>query len=157
MKKTLKTIAKVILVLVISAIFFVGIVVGGISWKWISDDNAKFSLLKFDREEWLKHDGIGQCIRGAMYDDLTQNYLKKGMSKDEVLELIGEPRIGRIYHRFYGDKKCFKYLMGDCKWVPRGDTLLVCFNTNERVNDFFRSDDFDSGKAMYLYELNLKE
>lgn len=157
MKKIFKTIGKVALVVVISVIFFVGIVVGTVSWWWISDDNEKFSLAKFDREEWLKNDGIGKCIRGAMYDDLTNNHLKKGMTKDEVLELIGKPDYGRVYHSFYRDKKCYEYNMGSCKWVPRRSTLLVCFNKNERVNNVFRSDGSDSGKTVQLNELNLKE
>lgn len=136
--------------------FAVFCVIGIMIW-WYQFNNSIFYENKFDRGEWLADDGYSKCIRGRMYEDLASNYLKKGMSKEEVIGLIGEPRIGRIYSRFYGDKKCYEYEIGPCKWAPTGDMLLVCFNKDEKVIDVFRSDGGDAGKSMYLNELNLKE
>lgn len=120
-------------------------------------DNQAFYQDKFNREKWLTDDGVDKCIRGRMYEDLVANYLKNGLTKKEVIWLVGEPYFGRVYHRFYGDKKCYEYLIGRCKWVPAGDALLVCFNRDEKVIDVFRSDGYDSGESMYLNKLNLKE
>ncbi len=47
--------------------------------------------LEFDRSNWNTIvDGIYK-YREQMVDDLIQNHLKKGMSRRELIELIGDP------------------------------------------------------------------
>jgi outer membrane protein assembly factor BamE (lipoprotein component of BamABCDE complex) len=152
-------IGKVIGVVLAGIIAFAIMLVIGVKvWIWwYQFDSAVFYEDKFNRELWLADDGIDKCIRGRMYGDLVANYLKKGMTKDELIGLIGDPFFGRVYYRFYRDKKCYKYLMGGCKSYAPDATLLVCFNSDEEVNDIFRSDGSDSGESIHLNELNFKE
>ncbi len=52
-----------------------------------------FDDRKFDRDLWQSCYGSDgrDNPRGQMFDDLRKNYLRKNMSKDEVIALIGKP------------------------------------------------------------------
>jgi hypothetical protein len=154
MLKFFKTICKVILLLALVAVILAGLALGSIFWYVSSYDNEQFTLSKFERGKWLADDGISNCVRGAMYRDLEKNYLKKGMSKAEVLELIGKADYGRIYHRFYGDKKCYEYPLGKCKWTPVRSTLMICYNNKNILKEFFLSDESDSGETINSNKMN---
>lgn len=59
--------------------------VGELGAAMYRDDRAKF-----DRSAWLKADP-DDGSREEMLDDLRNNYLKPGISKREVLTLLGKP------------------------------------------------------------------
>jgi hypothetical protein len=46
---------------------------------------------KFNKSTWNKRDDIFYANRESMINDLMKNYLRKGMSYAELVELIGQP------------------------------------------------------------------
>ena len=56
---------------------------------------------KFDKKIWLTHDTMKEIEnpRMKMTDDLLKNHLKKGMTKAEVIKLLGKPFSDRIEFR----------------------------------------------------------
>ena len=55
----------------------------------------------FDRESWIKNNDVNQIgiERQLMIHDLVKNILKKGMTKSELIELLGEPYSDKIHYR----------------------------------------------------------
>lgn len=55
----------------------------------------------FDRESWIKNNDVNQFgfERQLMINDLTNNILKNGMSKSEVIELLGKPHYDGVQIR----------------------------------------------------------
>ena len=54
--------------------------------------NNPFNDLSFNREIWRSADGQNpRCPRGQMIYDLQTKYLSKGMTRDEVIRLLGKP------------------------------------------------------------------
>lgn len=45
---------------------------------------------KFNTSEWKKADKDSN-IKHQMFDDLSKNYLKSGISKDAIITLLGKP------------------------------------------------------------------
>jgi outer membrane protein assembly factor BamE (lipoprotein component of BamABCDE complex) len=103
--KSSKVIFKIAIVLaVIAGLAFSGIY---LFFKIVNDQ--VYSESKFDSDKWIEagkrhpvrdlHD-FYTCARGKMYNDLKKNYLKKGMSFEEVKKLLGEPSGKRIYSNY---------------------------------------------------------
>ncbi len=102
---------------------------------------------KFDREAWIEAGSknyethsyhSGNCTRGKMYYDLKDNYLKKGMSKEDVFSLLGKPEYGIKFP----DKKrqyCLEYDIGSCtNWFAGGFKLLLVCLKNDRITEVFK-------------------
>ena len=66
------------------------VLLGCTVYMWPSDP---FSGRKFDRNLWAEfaNDWIDDNPRGAMVQDIQKQHLKAGMSKADVIELLGEP------------------------------------------------------------------
>lgn len=47
--------------------------------------------ISFDRELWHKREDMFYPYREAMVDDLMKNHLTKGISWNQLVELIGQP------------------------------------------------------------------
>lgn len=67
------------------------------------------SNIPFNKEQWLKEIKGGYSYREFMIDDIRKNSIKKGMSDEEVVNLLGKPDIGDTreppYSFEYGYKK----------------------------------------------------
>jgi len=92
----------------------------GAGLKWISGtplDNREFS-----RSEWM--DGPRQN-RAFMAYDLIENHLQAGMSRDEVLKLLGNPSIGSGSNYSNDSSQSFKYWIAS-SWLrtPGDDTYI---------------------------------
>ena len=101
-------------------------------YSWYITKYAPFRGKKFDREEWLAmaeraNDFSDRC---PMYTDLTTNYLRIGMSLEEVGELLGLKT--PIYYCFNQKVKCYRYSLGNSYvtflGAPSSAWLDVCFN-----------------------------
>lgn len=153
MMGVVKAIFKLTLMLVISAVILITLIVGSYVAWWYLEDQKVFYEAKFDKEKWMAADTIFGCTRGKMYYDLDDNYLKKGLTKEQVFQLLGLPENWRVYHRFYEKKKCHEYSLGTCRWIPVPSILLICYKNN-KVTDFFLSDVNDWGEIFHLDELD---
>jgi outer membrane protein assembly factor BamE (lipoprotein component of BamABCDE complex) len=54
---------------------------------------CSYTASKFKREVWIKHPQVDDRYnpRAEMVQDLMKNYLKPGMSRKAVLDLLGNP------------------------------------------------------------------
>jgi hypothetical protein len=109
--------------------------------------DAVYRESKFDREMWLKA-GIRYlegCTRGKMYYDLTSHYLKKEMTREEVVALLGPASDGTSYEE-KKRKDCLEYNIGQCG-IRDGPyhNLVVCLN-NDKVVDIFKNNGNTSRK-----------
>lgn len=97
--------------------------------------NNPFNDLRFDRNVWAayKDSSDPNNPRGQMYEDMTKKVLKKGMSKEEVVTLLGEPDFSK-------EKLIFKYNIGAWSGFRIDyDTLDIHFDPQGQVTDFTRA------------------
>lgn len=82
----------------------------------------------FDRAEWarLSNSKDGKSERGGMADDLINNHLKKGLSRGEIMLILGSPDSQT------GDG-CGRYYLGWYKSFMDPESLVVCFSENGRL------------------------
>ncbi len=91
----------------------------------------------FDRESWIKNNDVNQVgiERQLMIHDLANNILKKGMTKSEIIKLLGQPHSDEIYYRLP-------------KGVIAPDSILTLTDTSnskeenriaiERINNWYK-------------------
>lgn len=106
-------------------------------------DNKVYGASKFDRDKWLaakkelKNSDSSRC---GMYKDLEKNYLKKGMTRQEVENLLG--KVTTYFYCLDKKVKCASYGMGTCVWnslTSSGPVSVeICFNDKEKVVAFSR-------------------
>ncbi len=96
-----KALVVVALVVVAAALVYVAPIVVGLC-QWVYWGTTVYYEQPFDRELWLSYDKSSDPrIRAHMYDDLRKNHLKIGMSRKEVLKLLGKPALdhsGILYY-----------------------------------------------------------
>jgi len=153
--KIFSIIAGVIVVLGIAAILVFD--------NWLGNlEEQVFKESKFDSKKWIEVEKIynpkpgvytsdPEYTRLKMYDDLQKNYLKKGMSLDEVIKLLGTTTKRRIYKTKKRKMTCLQYHLGN--FAPIGSTshiLLVCPNEKNIIIDFFRSSRADEGQEIIV-------
>lgn len=88
----------------------------------------------FDREVWLAEAGLPgpDNPRGQMYEDLLEKHLKKGMTKAEVLALLGKPDAT-------SRSRLFSYELGMWSGMRIDtDTLDVEFDGTDKVKRAYR-------------------
>jgi hypothetical protein len=82
----------------------------------------------FVQQVWVQADPDGECgARYGMVDDLLANHLSPGMTKAEVITLLGAP-----------EDPDYGYMLGcwiDCDWVT------VEFTADDRVREAYRYQD----------------
>jgi len=158
-KKVLKFIGKTLLWLFIIGLILWGIIV----YLWVSNNNKTFAEREFNSDYWHnpkqefydpKYGKVinDWCLRGSMYDDLAKNHLSKLKTMNKVIELLGKPDHGRKYWGLFRDKKCFRYDMGACN-ISSHPILLICFDENKKVTDYFRSTPFGMGTSITKEEV----
>ncbi|KKB96267.1 hypothetical protein SZ25_00644 [Candidatus Arcanobacter lacustris] len=103
--KSSKVIFKIAIVLAVIA----GLAFSAVYLFFTIVNDQDYSKSKFDSAKWIEaasyvpgqgYPNIAACVRGEMYNDLKNNYLKKGMSFEEVKKLLGEPSGKRIYSNY---------------------------------------------------------
>ena len=87
-----------------------------------------FSTREFNKSEWLApvaEERASTCYRGGMAKDIQNNYLKPGMSKEDVIELLGKPDWSSDYE--------FRYFLGMCSGFQFDyDLLHVYFDPHKK-------------------------
>jgi hypothetical protein len=96
---------------------------------------------RFDASEW-KQAGQGtdwqvtekemKCLRGPMLDDLRWRHLKSGMSKEDLISLLGP------YTQSINDLKnnCYTYSVGYCRGLGFDlNFISFCFDADGRLLD----------------------
>jgi outer membrane protein assembly factor BamE (lipoprotein component of BamABCDE complex) len=81
---------------------------------------SDFNRRPFDREVWFSsaRTGFDDCIRGAMAGDVQNRIIKKGMSKQDVLNKLGPPD---SYH-----SDSIEYILGMCDPIdPYGLNIFI--------------------------------
>jgi len=95
--------------------------------------DSPFDDKKFDKQVWLKFEKVYDMDnpRGQMVSDLIDNFLKKGMNKQEVVKILGKPD-------FEKSENVFKYNLGmwsgyrvDC------DSLDIEFDKTNRLKKIY--------------------
>lgn len=169
----MKIIKKVIMILVIflvasfAGIYFMpgeyrAVILYFTLGKWTSniEDEKMLHENKFDRNLWreagsedyeISQEHRSNCTRGKMYYDLKDNYLKKGMSEEEVFSLLGKPTYGLKYPDNKNHNYCLKYKLGCCtKWISGGDKLLLVCLKNGKVIDMFKDSRNNNGETFKI-------
>lgn len=109
--------------------------------------STPFYGASFDKARWrTAHRGktseeIGrkqaQCIRGAMFGDLRNRYLRPGTAKARVIGLLGKPDFGST--GTHQGNTCERWTLGFCSGFKVDlDSLNVCFDAADRVSHVFR-------------------
>ena len=104
----------------------------------IFTDHGPFDDWKFDRKIWQENTNNEDPdnVRGMMIYDLTENYLKKGMSKNKVQELLGRPDFTQYTDEDLKMYSVWKYTIG--AWSGLGwdyDSLNIYFK-DDRYDKF---------------------
>jgi hypothetical protein len=118
---------KYLIIIILLYVFFLKLVPWGLKLNMYGSD-------KFDSELWNKTH-IGRYTGGivhdwdeyrcSMYNDLTNNHLKKGMKLKEVTNMLGETDL-RTYCT-NKKVKCLKYALGSCLKGMFNKSLIVEF------------------------------
>lgn len=90
----------------------------------------------FDREVWFAHahDGKPDNPRGPMLEDLKKTALKNGMTREEVLALLGEPDYE------LPSETMMRYRLGSWSGMRMDpDSLDIEFGRDGKVRRIFRS------------------
>jgi len=130
---------------------------------------------KFDSELWIKESEVFEIgpssisdktytvksYRCSMYNDLTNNHLKKGMKLKEVTDMFGDEGMDLLYYCTNKKAKCIAYALGSClngvlnkslivKYFGYYDRqyMYVCFDGNEELISSGKS--FGDNKYPYL-------
>lgn len=100
--------------------------------KQVAD--AHFGDKKFEPQIWASFNNSMESDnpRGQMFDDLKGNYLHKGMTQQEVLNLLGPPD-------FKNSKDLFSYNLGMWSGFRMDyDSLDIKFNAQGLVTEVHR-------------------
>jgi|SRR6266511_3681094 hypothetical protein len=93
-----------------------------------------FNDQRFNQSLWAAYSGSTDPSnpRGQMYEDLTTNNLKRGMSRQDVLTLLGEPDFSK-------EETVFKYNLGAWSGFRIDyDSLDIEFDQDGKVKAFYR-------------------
>jgi hypothetical protein len=93
-----------------------------------------FDDQRFNQSLWAAYSGSTDPHnpRGQMYEDLTKQNLKKGMSKQDILALLGEPDFSK-------EDTVFKYNLGAWSGFRIDyDSLDIEFDQDGKVKAFYR-------------------
>lgn len=106
-------------------VFRYGILIVGIIFLIGFSLKGKITHEKFDSERWKNwtESEIEWSLRWDMMNSLRNNYKLKGMTKDEVLELLGEPDKSNT-------KNEFRYYLGYSKLGINTGSLTIKFKNN---------------------------
>lgn len=109
------------------------ILFAAITYRW---HYYPFQWERFNREKWLSYDHMGNndnlCVRGPMVYSLRHFHLKRGMTKDATVEMLGQT--------FHTKKQCIEYILGMCSGIRIDyDVLGVCFDEKNSLTHSYRA------------------
>jgi outer membrane protein assembly factor BamE (lipoprotein component of BamABCDE complex) len=90
--------------------------------------------MKFDKKKWNEKDDMFYAYREKMVSDLMTNHLKKGMTYNEVLSLLGN---SENYQNEVPNTIAYE-IMVDYGWnidPQKGKTLYIEFTNDSIVKD----------------------
>jgi outer membrane protein assembly factor BamE (lipoprotein component of BamABCDE complex) len=110
-------------------LYFTGIIAFILAVFVAIQSHDPFSGSDFDRSVWLQYANnyISDNPRASMVEDLKKHYLLPGMSRSDVVELLGPPEAEPV-------RNTFSYIVG--KWSGYRmdhDALLIKFDSGERL------------------------
>ncbi len=127
--KIILRLIKLVFLLVLLSALLLGIYI----YLLFFTDVISFRGADFDKKIWLESEKANQgvdCIRGEMYTDLKNNYLKSDTSIHDVEELLGTGLDTGNEHQ-----KCLDYNLGMCsRFRFDYDSLHICFDGNDKVD-----------------------
>jgi len=93
----------------------------------------------FDRQLWNKQFDFGYVHREQMLVDLVNNYLRPGISKSEVVELLGQPNNNSSNVK--PDEYAY-FLNEEYSWADIDPTtrkhLILTFNPDSTLNEIYK-------------------
>ncbi len=105
------------------AVFTVLVTIVFFSW-WAMRERLSFGDQPFDPVRWMAPiDTAHPCTRGDMVRDVKQRLLHRGMSKTEIMVLLGRPA--------WEDEAQIEYDLGFCHGDVHG--LRLYFDQQERL------------------------
>jgi outer membrane protein assembly factor BamE (lipoprotein component of BamABCDE complex) len=110
-------------------LYFTGIIAVVLAVFAAIQSDDPFSGSDFDRIVWLQfaNNYTSDNPRASMIEDLKLHYLLPGLSKSDVVELLGPPEAEPV-------RNTFSYIVG--KWSGYRmdhDALLIKFDSGERL------------------------
>ena len=103
-----KRLAGILVKTILWIMLILAIIYGGF---YLYIHNAIFNSKEFNSEEWKAGEYHYIEDRCGMYDNLVSNYLRKGMTQEEVENLLGK---GRLFYYCENNKaKCISYMIGN--------------------------------------------
>ncbi|MGB4810888.1 MAG: hypothetical protein WBP13_00190 [Methylophilaceae bacterium] len=92
---------------------------------WMFKDSIVFGGEKFDQVKWMQlaPNVQNECKRGDMAYDLQKNLLTRGLTRQAVEAMLGQPS--------YEEDYAVEYDLGKCMHVYHG--ILVYFDQNNRL------------------------
>jgi hypothetical protein len=136
-RKFIRTLGVVVIVVVL-IIFTTGL------WGYYHLKIAPFRGMSFSKEawreaemgssDWAQVEKDMQCLRGAMLQDLKDNYLKIGKTSiRNIISLLGQEEAIQK-----NGTKCLKYSLGMCSGFKIDyDSLYVCFDDNDILKKLY--------------------
>ncbi len=106
--------------------------------------NQRMNSEEFNRSVWIAAgNGDDLCTRWRMWGDLQTNYLKTGIAKSEVYQLLGRPKRETTNGNFGGgykvagvddDAQCSYWGLGYCAsfWAS-GENAVICWDDEDRL------------------------
>ncbi len=85
---------------------------------------------KFDKAKWAALSGTEYPYREQMLKDLVESYTLKGMKKEEVLEMLGQPNKTENGYLFFTVSR--KYV-GNTLWPLSTKTLVIKLTKDSTV------------------------
>lgn len=94
---------------------------------------SPFGDKRFNRSIWAAYNGsVGQNIpRCGMYEDLIKNILKKGMPKQDIQALLGEPDLA-------SEETRIGYNLGTCTEYSVNFSLEIDFDREGKASSYSR-------------------
>lgn len=96
--------------------------------------SCNYQQVEFDKEKWNERDDMFYANREKMVADLMKNYLKKGMTYKEVINLLGTPE---NYHNDHSNTIAYE-IMVHYDWnidPQKGKILYIDFTSDSIVKD----------------------
>ncbi|WP_041366540.1 hypothetical protein [Methylophaga frappieri] len=124
----LKKIVFILLALVLAG------VIGVVTTFYFLTGDSPFNDKEFDQKVWLSMDTDWDPDnpRGKMYEDIVDNHLEKGMSKQQVVDLLGQPDLKN-------KSLLFSYNLGMWSGFRMDyDSLDLVFNSSANLEKFYR-------------------
>lgn len=110
-------------------------------------DSAQWKLAGIEKDEGGFHPLEKRC---GMYHDLATNHLHKGMTIEEVKNLLGEEDLW--WYCTDRKRKCMYYYMGMCYWgflsgIPMA--VHACFNRQGRLVTYHQTENYCEMQGSY--------